>query len=71
MRYLFSQSSGNTTTIAIVENPDIKAGTVYAIQVGEFTGWNDEGKAVYKACSPKNFIAGGGPWTLTEYTGKL
>lgn len=71
MKFLFSQRSENATTLVIVENPKVKENTVYATQVGVFNGWNDEGKEIYKACSPVKFIAGGGPWTLTEYTEEL
>ena len=71
MRYLFSQSHGNSTTLVIVENPEVKEGTVYATKVGRFAGWNDANKKVYESCSPVEFIAGGGPWSMTEYTGQL
>ena len=71
MRYLFEQTSGNTTKLAIMKNPEIKDGTVFAKKVGEFAGWNGPGERVYQSCTPVQFIAGGGPWTLTEFTDPL
>ena len=70
MKYLFSQHSGNTTTLVIVENPRVENGTVYAKKVGRFAGWRDQ-EEVYEACEPVGFIAGGGPWNMTEYTDQL
>lgn len=70
MRYLFSQAHGNSTTVAIIENYEVKDGTVYATKVGKFAGWIN-GEEVYEACSPVKFIAGGGPWSMTEYVGQL
>ena len=71
MRYLFSQQQGNSTTLVIVENPRVENGTVYATQVGVFAGWEDNCEYVYKSCAPVQFIAGGGPWSMTEYTRQL
>ena len=59
------------TVLAIVENPEVKDGTLYATKVGIFDSWNWAGEEVYKACIPVEFIAGGGPWTLEKYFGKL
>lgn len=70
MKYLFTQRSGNVTTLVIVENPSIENGTVYAKKVGQFAGWSDH-KEVYEACEPVEFIAGGGPWNMTEYKDQL
>lgn len=71
MRYLFQQSNGNSTTYAIVEKPSIKDGIVHATQVGKIAGWNKAGDLCFQPCPPVDFIAGGGPWTLTEYQGQL
>ena len=71
MRYIFSQQQGNSTNIVIVENPEVKEGTVYATKVGEIAELTTEGKVVFQACTPVKFIAGGGPWDMTEYTKKL
>ena len=71
MRYLFSQTHGHSTTLVIVENPEIKDGTVYATKVGVFAGWDEAREEVYEACTPVKFIAGGGPWSMTEYTRQL
>ena len=71
MRYLFTQCHGSSTTLVIVEDPKVVDGTLYATKIGQFSGWNDEEEEVYKACSPVRFIAGGGPWTLEEYTSQL
>lgn len=71
MRYVFSQPCGNSTMLAIVENVEIIDGIVYATKVGKFAGWNDAKEHVYEACQPVEFIAGGGPWTLTGYKGQL
>ena len=71
MRYLFSQTHGNSTTLVIVENPRVENGTVYATQVGAFAGWDDNHEYVFEACAPVQFIAGGGPWNMTEFTRQL
>ncbi len=70
-KYLFSQSSGNSTTRVIIENPVVKDGVVYATKIGKFVGWDDERKEIYTTCTPVKFIAGGGPWNMTEYKGKI
>ena len=69
--YLFVQSSSNSTLSVIIDNPRIENGTVYATQIGIFSGWNNKREEVYQACSPVDFIAGGGPWSMTEFTDKL
>ena len=71
MRYIFSQQQGNSTILVIVENPEVKEGTVYATKVGDVAGLTTERKIVFKACAPVKFVAGGGPWDMTEYTEKL
>jgi hypothetical protein len=71
MRYLFSQTTVNSTTLVIVKDPTIQNGTVYATKIGEFAGWNNARERVYQSCTPVQFIAGGGPWTLTEFTDPL
>ena len=75
MKYLFKQTVGNqngtSTTLVILENPQIKDGTVYATKIGQFHGWNEAKEEVFSSCSPVRFIAGGGPWNMTEYTGIL
>lgn len=70
MKYLFVQTSGNSTFMAILENILVKDGTVYATKVGQFSGWVDS-EAVYEACEPVQFIAGGGPWHMSEYKEEL
>ena len=71
MKFLFSQKHGNTTVVVILENPEIKEGIVYATKVGAFEGWGFEHEEIYKSCPPVKFIAGGGPWCMTEYTDEL
>ncbi|MBR2786155.1 MAG: hypothetical protein IKD76_01435 [Clostridia bacterium] len=71
MRYLFSQTSGNHTTHLIVEDYQIKDGVVYATKVARLAGWDDEHNEIYVKCSPVSFIAGGGPWNMTAYTGPI
>lgn len=70
MKYLFRQNFGNVTILAIVENPRVENGTVYAKKVGEFVGWSNN-KEMFEACTPVEFIAGGGLWNMTEYTDQL
>ena len=71
MRYIFSQQQGNSTRFAILEDPEVREGTVYATKVGEVAGLTTERKVVFEACTPVKVIAGGGPWSMEEYTENL
>ena len=71
MRYLFTQSHVNTTTLLILANPTFKDGIVFATKVGVFAGLDENGNQAFQACEPVKYIAGGGPWELTEFTGNL
>ena len=71
MKFLFVMHSGTHTMLAILEDVRIEDGTVSATQIGQFDGWADDRTERYVRCEPKQFIAGGGPWTLTEYTKPL
>ena len=73
MRYLLTLHAGNSSVFIIVENPRFqKKGVVKATQVGKLEGFDEKShELVFTACEPIEFIAGGGPWTMTEYKGTL
>lgn len=70
-KYEFSMSSGNSTTYAILTSPEFDNGIVRATQVAVLNGFTEDGKLAYRKCEEKEFIAGGGPYTLVEYTGVI
>ena len=70
MKYKFTMHSGDTTTLAIIENIKFEDGVLKATKVGEFDGFDlDTNEQVFKECLKREFIAGGGPYTLEEYFG--
>lgn len=48
-----------------------KSGIIYGTQVGRFVAIDDNGNFVYAECVPTSYTAGGGAFTLTNFTGKL
>ena len=58
-KYEFSMHSGNSTKLAILINPEFDNGIVRAIKIGNFVGYDDNGKYVYQKCERQEFIAGG------------
>lgn len=70
--YEFCGMAGTTTTFkAILKDPTVKDGVVSAIQVAELSDLSEGGKFSYRKCDEKSFVAGGGPFTLVEYTGVI
>ena len=69
-RYLLRQQYEKYTLVVVIEDPRIEDGTVYGVKVGNFTGWENH-DALYERCDPVEYLAGGGPWTITEFKGRL
>ncbi len=72
MLYLLERKIGNAIERFIVEEPEVKDGTVYATKVGEPACYNDShGFPAYKRIEPVKYIAGGAPFSLTEFKREL
>ncbi len=66
MLYRFEMTTVRGTSYAIIKNPKFSNGVITATQVGELDGFADDGSLAFKKCDEREFIAGGGPYTLTE-----
>lgn len=71
MKYEFSMYQNNVTVHAIVSEPTFKDGVMKATMVGKFSEFTEDGRCVYEACVPHEFIAGGAGFCLEEYKGEL
>ena len=72
MDYVFEQRSGDTVLKLLVTNPQTTdGGVLHATKIAQFNGFDNSCKPVFTTCEPCDFIAGGGPWTLTEFKGIL
>ena len=72
-KYEFSMSTGsNSSTHAILENiAFFKNGVLRATKIASVDGFAEDGSFIYKSCIHREFIAGGGPYTLEEYLGPI
>lgn len=67
-KYEFIMHFGNIKIYAIIANPIFENGIVRATQVGEISGFTGNQENIYVECEPKEFIAGGGPYYMVEYS---
>ena len=72
-KYEFHMStSGNSSINAILEDVTFfKNGVLRARKIASVDGFAEDGSFIYKSCIPREFIAGGGPYTLQEYLGPI
>ena len=69
-KYEFSMYSGRSLINLILTEPKFENGTIRATQVARMN-FTESGTKTYQKCDEKEFIAGGGPYTLVEYTGVI
>ncbi len=72
MYEFYMSTAGNSSISAILEDIHIwENGVAKATKVAEAAGFNEDGSIIYRRCQPREFIAGGGPYTLQEYLGSI
>lgn len=73
MLYLFEIWHCDGMDKAILKDVKITDGIVRGTQVGVFEGYNThgDGSPIYAPCDPREYIAGGGAFTLVEFKEEL